>query len=92
VAPIIVPASASAASAAKTPATTTLSRPVCLGLRFINRQCAAADFGSIQRSDSLIGFTGIGHFDERETARPTGIPIRHKANLVDRTMWLEKIA
>jgi hypothetical protein len=88
---IIVPASASAASAAKTPAAT-LSRPVCLGLRFINGQCAAAEFGAIQRSDSFIGFTGIGHFDERETARPAGIPIRHKANLVDRTMWLENIA
>jgi hypothetical protein len=83
---------ATATPTATTKALTAATGPVSFGFRLVDRQRAAAQFASIQRSDSLISFTGIGHFYKRKAPRSSRIPVRHKADLLNGAMRLENIA
>jgi hypothetical protein len=78
------------ASAGKTMA----SAPGTVGLGFglVDGQRSSAQISPIERRDRLVGFTGIGHFDEPETTGAARIPIGHEDDLFDRAMCLEDIS
>src|SRR5439155_15381157 len=54
-----------------------------LGLGFVDVQCTAAQFLAIEGCDCFLGFSGVGHLDESESARTSGITIGDYANLLD---------
>jgi len=62
---------------------TTEATFVCLGAGFIDVQSAAAKFSAVQRSNCLFRFAGVGHFDESESSRATGIAFGNDAYLLD---------
>jgi hypothetical protein len=56
---------------------------VCLGASFIDVQSAAAKLSSVQRSNCLFRFAGVGHFDESKSSRATCIAFGNDAYLLD---------
>jgi hypothetical protein len=84
---VIAPA---AASTAKTMAFT--SWTLGLGFGLVDGQRSSAHIGSIERRDRLVGFTGIRHFDERETTRASRIPIGHKCDFFHGPVHLEDVS
>src|SRR5215471_2513271 len=78
------------ASTAKTIAPTPWT--LRLGFGLVDSQCPSTQIGSIQGRDRFVGFTGIGHFDEPETAGAARIPIGHDCDLFDYAMRLEDIS
>ena len=62
-----------AASTAKTLS----SAARAFGLRFglVNGQRSAAQIRAVERGDGFVGFAGIRHFYEPETARTASIPV-----------------
>jgi hypothetical protein len=62
---------------------TTEATFVCLGAGFIDVQSAAAKFSTVQRSNCLFSFAGVGHFDESESSRATCIAFGNDAYLLD---------
>src|SRR6516225_1748966 len=78
---------ATSTSVAETMATAPLT--VGLGFGLVDGQCSPAQIGPVERRDRLVGFTGIGHFDESETTGAARIPIGHECDLLDRAMCLE---
>jgi hypothetical protein len=71
VAAIVLPSTATASSE-PLPASPGTIR---LGLRLVDGQGTASEFGSVQRRDSLISIGGIGHFDKAEASRAAGVPV-----------------
>src|ERR1700733_369590 len=69
--------------------TTAASWTIGLWLGLIDGQGTATKVGSVQRGNRLVGFSGIGHFHERETSRASCVAVRHQADLVHRAMWLK---
>jgi len=63
---------------------------VGLGTRFVDIQCAAAKLFSIQSRDGFLGFCGIGHFYEGESARTAGVTVGDQADLIDFAMRLKQ--
>src|SRR5208282_4082950 len=63
--------------------------PVGFGFGLVDRQRPSPQFTSVQRSDRLIGFTGIGHFHKCETPRAARLPVSHDADLFDCAVCLE---
>ena len=68
--------------------------PLTVGLGFglVDGQCSPAQIGPVERRDRLVGFTGIGHFDESETTGAARIPIGQDCDLFDCAMRLEDIS
>src|SRR5262249_27479590 len=58
----------------------------------VDGQGSSAEIGSVERQNRLIGFTGIGHFDEPETTGAASIPIGHQCDLFDRAVWFEDVS
>jgi hypothetical protein len=58
------------------------SGPVCLGLGFVDLQRTAAQFGAIQRCNSLLSFARVGHLDKRETPRASSLTISDDADVL----------
>src|ERR1700723_555016 len=93
----IVVAPPSAASATKTFTSAsaaksfTAAAPWAIGLwlGLIDGQGTATKVGSVQRGNRLVGFSGIGHFHERETSRASCVAVSHQADLVYRAVWLK---
>jgi hypothetical protein len=84
---IVAPPSASTAK-------TMASAPRTFGLRFglVDGQGSSAEIRPIESRDSLVGFTGIGHFHEPEPTRASSIPVGHERDLFDRTVRLKEIS
>jgi hypothetical protein len=82
---LIVIASTTPTAGATTAAwtSTTEATFVCLGAGFIDVQSAAAKFSTVQRSNCLFSFAGVGHFDESESSRATCIAFGNDAYLLD---------
>jgi hypothetical protein len=70
-------AGASAATAASEPAAATTAGARFPGPGFVHCQGPAPQFGAVQRSHGLIRIGIHRHFDKRETARLTCIPVFH---------------
>jgi hypothetical protein len=62
---------------------TTEAAFVCLGAGFIDVQSAAAKFSTVQCGNCFFSFAGVGHFDESESSRATGIAFGNDAYLLD---------
>src|SRR6476646_1414156 len=96
---IVTPTPATGASAA-TGASTTAARTsaasagrataIGLGTGFVNVQRAPTQFLAIERGDGFLRFGGIGHFDERKSARTAGVAIGHDADLLDGAVGFEQ--
>jgi hypothetical protein len=69
-----------AAIAAKTttPTTTTLGFGAC----FIDIDAAAADLASVQARDCFLAVFVVGHFNESEAPRTSGIAVHHDADAI----------
>jgi hypothetical protein len=78
-----------AAAPAKTLAT---ARAIGLRLCLIDLECAAAEFGSVQRRNRLLGFSGISHFDKGESPRPAGFTVGDHADSFHRSVRLEQVS
>ena len=95
---VAIPASATTtavpAATATTIATaaTTSAAALDLGTRFVDVQCASANLGAIQGRNGFFSVFRAGHFDEAETARAPGVPVRHDADPVHLPMYLEELA
>src|SRR5579863_1133495 len=88
---MIVSSTSSATTAAKAPsaASTASSRTISLRLCFVHGQGAAAHVRSVESSNGLLRFSRVGHFDEREAARTSGITVGHHGDLFHLTVGLE---
>jgi hypothetical protein len=62
---------------------TTEATFVGLGAGFIDVQSAAAKFSTVQRSNCLFSFAGVGHLDKSESSRATCIALGNDAYLLD---------
>jgi hypothetical protein len=77
--------------------TPVFSRRVACGIRlqfrarFVQFHGAVIQEDSIQRLDSRVGFSRIGHFNESETARSTGVTVLHDGDRFNRSVGGEKI-
>src|SRR5262249_3941907 len=82
--------SSSTASTTKTLA----SAPRTFRLRFglVDGQRSSAQIGAVESRNRLVGFTGVGHFNEPETTGAARIPIRHEGDLLDRAVCLEGVS
>jgi hypothetical protein len=89
---LIVVATVAAATAEALPTAAAAARGICFGLGFVDLQCPAAKLFSIQGRDCLIGFAGICHFDEGESAGATGFAIGYDAYALDCAMRLKQAA
>jgi hypothetical protein len=81
------PAPAGTSAASATRAATAALR---LGAGFIDVQRAPAQFFSIQGGNGFLGLGRVGHFDERESSRTSGLTVSHYADLLDLAMGLEQ--
>jgi hypothetical protein len=79
-----------ATSAAKTPAATTGTFRLRFGL--VDGQRPSAQICAVKRRDSLVGFTGIGHFHETEPTGAASIPVGYECDLFNRTVCFEQIS
>ena len=68
------------------------ARALGFGPGFIHIDGAASDVGPVQRCDGLLALFAIGHFHERESARPAGLAVSENAYPVDLSVGLEKLA
>src|SRR5438045_1212911 len=89
---IVIPSSAAGVSSSASAKALAAAWTVRLRLGFINLKGSAAEFGTVQCCNSLLSFTRIRHFDECKTARTSGFPIRHHADLVNLAVCLEETA
>jgi len=71
-----------AAESAAAATTTAAESAVGLGTGFIDVQCASVEGVSIEGGNGLIRLAFIFHFDECETARPSGFAIRHNPGAI----------
>src|ERR1700683_980341 len=85
---IIVATAASPATEALSAAT----RSVGLWFGFVDLQRAAANFGSIQRRDRLVGLRRIGHLNKGEAAGASGFAVRDNAAALDCAMRFKQAA
>jgi len=97
VALVIVASTAAARTSATASGTATAAAgsagsAVGLGTGFVDIQCAAAEFFSVQSGNSFLGFGGVGHFYEGESARASGVTVGDQADLIDLAMWLKQSA
>jgi hypothetical protein len=78
-----------ATSAAKTPAVT----PGTFRLRFglLDGQRPSAQICAVNHCDSLVGFTGISHFNETEPHGSGQYPVGYECDLFNRTVCFEQI-
>jgi hypothetical protein len=87
---IVVASTASSATAEAFPAATTTpsakARLVGFRLRFIHREIAPTQIDAVHRGNGLLGFTGVGHFDETKAAGASGFAIGHDADFLHRAM------
>jgi hypothetical protein len=85
-------AGTSAASATGTPTAAAGSAGTALGLgtRFVDIQCASAEFFAIQSGDGFFGFRGVGHFDKCESSRASGVTVSDHADLIDFAMGFKQ--
>src|ERR1700733_11674473 len=79
---------------ASTAATTTAEArsalgAIRLGLGLIDGQSSPAQFFSVQRSNRLIGFARIGHFDKSKASRTARFAVCYQADFFHRSMRLE---
>jgi len=58
---------------------------------FVQTHRAVIQAESIQRFDGSPGLSGVCHFDEGETARSTGVSVRHESDRFNRPVGREKI-
>src|SRR5215467_4740205 len=67
-------------AAAVRPAAAIAATAAALGLRtrFIDVERAALNFAAVQAGNGAVRLGGVGHFDERKTARPAGITVSDK--------------
>jgi hypothetical protein len=91
---LIIVASTSAAStpAAKTlspSATTTAPGTIGLGLRLVDLQRSASQFGSVQRGNRLISFGGVRHLHKPKASSSACLPIRDNADFFHGTVSFE---
>src|SRR5437868_1508064 len=86
-----LPSTAAAATTTATtaPATTTATAATGALLRLVDVDRAAAELTPAQLGDGLAGLLVAAHLDEREAARPTGLPIRHHLGVGDRAVRAE---
>jgi len=63
---------------------------VSLGTRFVDIQCAAAEFFAVQSGNGFLGFAGIGHFYEGKSAGASGVTISDQTDLIDLAMRLKQ--
>jgi hypothetical protein len=95
---IAIPAAATTAtvSAAAATISTTAATPTTgaldLRTRFIHVQGAPANLTAVQRRNGFLSVFRTRHLNEAETARTSGIPVRHDADPVHLPVYLEKLA
>ena len=63
-----------------------------LWTRFVHIQCAPTNLRAIQRRDGLFSVFRTRHLHEAKAARAPGIPVRHDADPVHLSVYLEKLA
>ena len=63
---------------------------ISLGTGFVDVQRSSAEFFSVQRRYSFLGFAGIGHFYKRKSARASSVTIGDQADLIDFAMRLKQ--
>ena len=83
---VTTPATATAtATAAAAVAAATTAAAAAAGVLtragFVDRQGPAVQFLAVHLFDGGVGFTGLGHFDEGETAAAAGFPVHHDMHI-----------
>jgi hypothetical protein len=82
--------STTAASGTPTTAAGSAGTALGLGTRFVDIQCASAEFFAIQSGDGFFGFRGVGHFDKCESSRASGVTVSDHADLIDFAMGFKQ--
>jgi len=84
-----VPAPAATAIAASSAAS---SATLDLRTRFIHVQSPPADLIAVQRRNGFFSVLRARHLHETESARAPGIPVRHDADPVHLSVYLEELS
>jgi hypothetical protein len=78
-----ITATTAATTAVATTTASTARTVVVLGAGFVAGNSTTGNFLLIQAIDSRFGFICVWHFDESESSRTTGFPIRYDTYLRD---------
>jgi hypothetical protein len=88
--PALTGSAAATTTSSAEAAATAMSAAFHLRSGLVDIQSAAAEINPVKGGNGPFGLAGVGHFHERKTSRPAGIPVRHQADALYGPVLLEK--